>query len=102
MSEEKKQYDDDMRFVLFPEKERKNDKAPSMTGIGKIAGIELRFALWPKQVSKEGREFWSGRVEYKQGATRFLVPISPANVVATNATATAAASGDADPGDMPF
>ena len=100
MSEEKK-YDDDMRFVLYAEKDRTNDKAPTMTGTGKIAGVELRFALWPKQVSKNGVEFWSGRVEYKQGATRFLVPISPANVEVKQAEAVADAAAASDP-SLPF
>ena len=110
MSEEK--YDPEMRGALYEETERKGDKFPIATGKITISGLELRIAMWPSRVSKgeSKKKYWPLRVEYKQGATRFLVPVSPANVTATAATATAAPSGggapgdadNAEVGDMPF
>lgn len=53
--------------------------------------------------------FRSGKVEYKQGATKFLVPVSPSALQITGATATNEPSADAQPAsdggevnDMPF
>ena len=109
MSEEKK-YDPEMRGALYEESERKSDKSPIATGKITISGVELRIAMWPSQVSKgeSKKKYWPVKVEYRQGATRFLVPISPAAVTVTAATAAAPggeAPGDgetADVGDMPF
>ena len=47
MSEEKKEYSNEMRGTLWAETERKNDKAPIATGSITISGVELRLALWP-------------------------------------------------------
>lgn len=109
MSEAKKEYDPEMRGALYEESERKNDKSPVATGKITISGVELRIAMWPAQVSKgeSKKKYWPVKVEYRQGATKFLAPVSPANVTVTGATATgaAAAPGDgeaADVGDMPF
>ena len=109
MSEEKK-YDPEMRGALYEESERKSDKSPIATGKITISGVELRIAMWPSQVSKgeSKKKYWPVKVEYRQGATMFLVPISPAAVTVTAASAAApgsAAPGDgeaADVGDMPF
>ena len=109
MSEEKK-YDPEMRGALYEESERKSDKSPIATGKITISGVELRIAMWPSQVSKgeSKKKYWPVKVEYRQGATKFLAPVSPANVTVTAASAAApggAAPGDgeaADVGDMPF
>lgn len=105
MSEAKKEYDPEMRGALYEEAERKNDKAPVATGKITISGVELRIAMWPAQVSKgeAKRKYWPLKVEYRQGTTKFLAPVSPSQVTVTSASA--AAPGDdsaADPGDMPF
>lgn len=108
---DKRQYDDEMRFTLYENEDRKNnEKAPAMTGVGKISGVEIRVALWPSMVSQNtGKKYWSGRFEYKQGTKWMLAKISPANVVVTGATATVEAKpgdgtgeGQTDVGDMPF
>lgn len=108
MSEEKK-HNRDMTVSLFPEENRK-ENGPDMTGTITIAGVELRIAVWPAQKGKNsGKMFRSGKVEYKQGATKFLVPVSPSALQITGATATTEPSADAQPAsdggevnDMPF
>lgn len=109
MSEIKKEYDPEMRGALYEETERKGDKYPCATGKVTISGVELRIAMWPAQVSKgeSKKKYWPLKVEYKQGATKFLVPVSPADVTVTGATVDGAgaapAGGEtADVGDMPF
>lgn len=106
---EKKEYDPEMRGALYAveESERKNDKAPAATGKITISGVELRIAMWPAQVSKgeSKKKYWPLKVEYRQGATKFLVPVSPANVTVTAAAAEVAAPGEGETGeagDMPF
>ena len=106
MSEEKRDYDPEMRGVLYDVGERKGDKYPIATGKIQISGVELRIAMWPPQVSKgeSKKKYWPVKVEYRQGATKFLAPVSPANVTVTAATSDGAAPGDgeaADVGDMP-
>ena len=112
MNEEKKEYSNEMRGSLWPERERKNDKAPLATGTITISGVELRVAMWPKSKAggsgkRAGEEFWPISVEYKQGTKFVLAKVNPANIVVTGAAAKAAAS--ADPAasvetidDMPF
>ena len=99
MSEEKK-YDPEMRGALYEESERKSDKSPIATGKITISGVELRIAMWPSQVSKgeAKKKYWPLKIEYKQGATKFLVPVSPANVTVTAATSAGSPAGEA-PGD---
>lgn len=108
MSEEKK-FDPEMRGALYEESDRKSDKSPVATGKITISGVELRIAMWPAQVTKgeTKKKYWPLKVEYRQGATKFLVPVLPANVTVTGATASGsdAAPGDGDApqaGDMPF
>ena len=114
MSDEKKEYDPEMRGALYEDARHKEDeKYPVATGKVTISGVELRIAMWPSRVSSgEGRKkYWPIKVEYKQGATRFLVPVSPAEVTATgiapakNAGGGAAAdkeqSGGMGPADSP-
>ena len=107
MSEAKKEYDPEMRGALYEESERKSDKSPVATGKITISGVELRIAMWPAQVSKgeSKKKYWPLKVEYRQGATKFLASVSPANVTVTAATSDGSAPGDgeaADVGDMPF
>lgn len=109
MSEAKKEYDPEMRGALYEELERKSEKSPVATGKITISGVELRIAMWPAQVSKgeTKKKYWPLKVEYRQGATKFLAPVSPANVTVTGATATGAAAApgegeNVEVGDMPF
>lgn len=104
---EQKQYDPEMRGALYEEVERKSDKSPIATGKITVSGVELRLAMWPAQVTKgeSKKKYWPIRVEYKQGATKFLAAIAPSAVTVTAASASAADPGDgnpAEPGDMPF
>lgn len=111
MNEEKKEYSNEMRGSLWPEKDRKNDKAPAATGTITISGVELRVAMWPKRKAggsgkRAGEDFWPISVEYKQGTKFVLAKVNPANIVVTGAAVEAAAS--ANPAasetidDMPF
>jgi hypothetical protein len=109
---EQKAYDPEMRGALYEEVERKSEKSPIATGKITISGVELRIAMWPSQVTKGDakKKYWPVKVEYRQGATRFLAPVSPASVTVTAATSAAEPSalpdapGDdpTDVGDMPF
>ena len=103
MSEAKKEYDPEMRGALYEESERKSEKSPVATGKITISGVELRIAMWPAQVSKgeAKKKYWPLKVEYRQGSTKFLVPVSPAQVTVTGATATgvAMAPGDGEAAD---
>lgn len=116
MSDEKN-YDPEMRGVLYAdERSKDNDKYPIATGKVTISGVELRVAMWPSRVTsgESPKKYWPIKVEYRQGATRFLVPVEPAKVVATGITPNAvqaapsapndgpAAGGPADIGDLPF
>lgn len=109
MSEEKKEYSNEMRGTIWAENNRKNDKSPVASGTVTISGVELRIVVWPKRKAagggkRDGEEFSPISVEYKQGATKFLAAFSPADVTVTGATVTA--NGSADNGgassDMPF
>lgn len=103
MSDEK-QYDPEMRGVLYADaKAKENDKYPIATGKVTISGVELRIAMWASRVTsgENAKKYWPIKVEYKQGATRFLVPVSPAEVTATGiAPAKAADGAAADKGNM--
>lgn len=109
---EQKPYDPEMRGALYEEAERKSEKSPIATGKITISGVELRIAMWPSQVTKGDakKKYWPLKIEYRQGATKFLAPVSPANVTVTAATSAAepselsGAPGEesTDVGDMPF
>ena len=109
--EDKKEYSNEMRGSLWPEKERKSDKAPTATGTITISGVELRVAMWPKRKAggsgkRAGEDFWPLSVEYRQGTKFVLAKVNPANIVVTGAVAE---TEQAEPGpaadtvdDMPF
>ena len=110
--EDKKEYSNEMRGSLWPEKDRKNDKAPTATGTITISGVELRVAMWPKRKAggsgkRAGEDFWPISVEYKQGTKFVLAKVNPANIVVTGAAAETATSAESAAGadtvdDMPF
>lgn len=108
MSEEKKEKRD-MTISLFPEENRK-ENGPDMTGVAVIAGVELRVAVWPaRKAAGSGKVYRSGKLEYKRGATKFLAPISPADITGANvAVKTSTTSGQSEGSaaaaadDMPF
>ena len=113
MSEERREYDPEMRGALYEESDRKNEKAPIATGKITVSGVELRIAMWGAQVSKgeAKKKYWPLKVEYRQGTRFVLAKVKPENIVVAGATAEAPASdgagapGDAsasDVGDMPF
>lgn len=52
------QYDDELKGVLFPEKEKKNEKGPDVTGNVTVGGVKYRAAGW-KRNSKAGEPFYS-------------------------------------------
>lgn len=110
---EEKKYSDEMRGALFAEEERKNEKTPMATGTVTISGVKLRVAMWPSRVAGgtgkgAGKKYWPISVEYLQGAQKFLVACSPADVTVTGASTTVA-PGTVQPADaaqpvedMPF
>ena len=113
MSEERREYDPEMRGALYEESDRKNEKAPIATGKITVSGVELRVAMWGAQVSKgeSKKKYWPLKVEYRQGTRFVLAKVKPENIVVAGVTAEAPASdgagapGDAsasDVGDMPF
>ena len=115
MSEEKKEYDNEMRGTLWKETERVNDKAPVLTGTITVSGVELRIAVWPGRVAGgngkgAGKQYFPCKVEYKQGTKFMLAKVNPANVVVTGAAGAADAPDASAPGegaavpvdDMPF
>jgi hypothetical protein len=97
MSDENKEYSNEMRGSLFENSARTGDKSPIGTGTITISGVELRIAMWPSKMSKDGsKKFWPIVVEYNQGTEWMLVKVAPKDVVATTGTA------EAPGGDMPF
>ena len=113
MSAEKKEFDNEMRGSLFEETERKGEKSPIATGTITISGVELRIAMWPSRVAKDGtkaagKKYWPISVEYKQGTQFVLAKVSPVDIVVTEGVANVPSAGDgetataADPADLPF
>lgn len=52
------EYDNNMKGVLFVNKQKKSDKSPDFTGSAEVKGVELRLAAW-KRTSKSGLAFIS-------------------------------------------
>lgn len=57
------QYDNEMTGVLFPVKEKKNEKGPDITGTATIGGTEYRMAGWRKSTKSDGSPFYSIKFE---------------------------------------
>lgn len=51
-------YDNELRGVLFPAREKKTPKSPDFTGSVTIGGVEYRLAGW-KRESKKGAPYLS-------------------------------------------
>ena len=113
MSDEKKEYSNEMRGTLWAEAERSNEKAPVASGTVTISGLELRIAMWPARVASQtskaaGKKYWPIAVEYKQGTQFVLAKVSPADIVVPKAIGTEAGGApgsetvQADNGDLPF
>ena len=113
MSDEKKEYSNEMRGTLWAETERSNEKAPVASGTVTISGLELRIAMWPARVASQtskaaGKKYWPIAVEYKQGTQFVLAKVSPADIVVPKAIGTEAGGApgfetvQADNGDLPF
>ena len=107
--ETRKEYSDEMRGTLWKNEGELKDKAPNYTGMAVISGVKVRIAMWgPSVAPKSGKKYLSLKLEYPQGATRFLVPVAPADVRVKSGIAVAeTTAGDAganpnDVGDMPF
>ena len=114
MSAEKKEFDNEMRGTLWQETDRKSEKSPAATGTVTISGLELRIAMWPVRVAKDGtkaagKKYWPILVEYKQGTQFVLAKVSPADITVTEGVANVPGAGSgepeaaaSDPGDLPF
>ena len=111
MSEDAKNYSNEMRGSLFEETERKGEKSPIATGTITISGVELRIAMWPSRVAganskAANKKYWPVGVEYKQGTKWMLVKIKPEDVTATGAVSDANKKTEGAPsepvGDLPF
>lgn len=109
MSEEKKEYDKEMRGALFeiPKAERV-ENGPIYRGKIRVSGVDLRVFMWPGRKATSGKaaglNVYGLTVEYPQGAKHFLAKVSPANVVVTGAMGSEGGEGAAseEVGDMPF
>ncbi|OCX68142.1 hypothetical protein A6M27_17040 [Acidithiobacillus thiooxidans] len=65
-----KQFSDELTGILFPEKDKKNEKGPDVTGHTTVGGVKYRTAGW-KRTSKSGDPFYSVNFENgDQKATR--------------------------------
>ncbi len=53
----------DMSGILFPERNKKNEKGPDVTGRGTIGGVEYRVAGWKREGSGGGK-FYSLSLEH--------------------------------------
>lgn len=110
MSDEKKEFSNEMRGSLWSEEARTNDKAPVASGTVTISGVELRIAMWAPRTAGgngpgAGKKYWPIKVEYKQGTKFVLAKVNPANIVVTGAAAsaeTATPAAEAPVDDMPF
>ena len=103
MSDEKKEYSNEMRGTLWAESERTNDKAPVASGTVTISGLELRIAMWPARVASQtskaaDKKYWPIAVEYKRGTQFVLAKVSPVDIVVPSAKS--AVAGGA-PGSAP-
>lgn len=63
------EYDDELRGVLFPEREKKSDRHPDFTGTVTVEGKEYRVAAWKRATKSDGRPFLSFTLEEKQVPT---------------------------------
>lgn len=59
------QYDNTNRFALFPNKDRKTDKHPNLSGTLNIDGVEYFIDGWTKQSQRDGSKFISGTAKRK-------------------------------------
>jgi hypothetical protein len=59
------QYNNENRFALFREENRKSDKHPEFSGTLNIDGTDYWINAWV-QVSKSGKKFFSGTVRPKE------------------------------------
>ena len=105
MSEEVKEYSNEMRGTLWAESERSSEKAPVASGTITISGLELRIAMWPARIAGDGskaagKKYWPMSVEYKQGTRFVLAKVAPADIQVPRAKGTAIAP-DAAKGDGP-
>jgi uncharacterized protein (DUF736 family) len=73
-----KEYDNEMRFVLFPNDKGDNDKRPNLRGSIQIAGVEYDLSAWTK-VSAKGTKFLSGQVQPKRDSAKPATQAEPEN-----------------------
>lgn len=59
------QYDNELTGVLFPVKNKTNERGPDITGTATIGGTEYRVAGW-KKTAKAGGAFYSLKFEIPQ------------------------------------
>lgn len=64
MAQNKKEYDPNMRGVLFQNDKEGNEKRPDFTGPVVINGEEMRIAGWIRK-SKDGKKFISIAISNK-------------------------------------
>jgi uncharacterized protein (DUF736 family) len=57
------EYDDELRGVLFPEKDKKSDRAPDFTGKVQVEGKDYRIAGWKRKAKSSGNPFISLSLE---------------------------------------
>lgn len=64
------QYDDEMRFVLFPNKDKQEgDKRPNLKGHVQMGGRKYPLSGWTRTSNRDGSKFISGVVEMPKDST---------------------------------
>lgn len=59
-------YDDELRGVLFPSRDKKTERSPDFTGRATIDGVEYRLAAWKRASRATGKPFLSISFEEQQ------------------------------------
>lgn len=57
------EYDDELRGVLFPEREKQSDRHPDFTGKVTVEGKDYRIAAWKRASRSSGNPFLSLTLE---------------------------------------
>ena len=62
------EYDNNMRGVLFKNKEKRSDKDPEYRGRIEVEGVENWLSAWINESQKDGIKYMSLRVNHKDQA----------------------------------
>jgi uncharacterized protein (DUF736 family) len=60
---QQQEYDDELRGVLFPERDKKSDRHPDFTGKVTVSGTDYRIAAWKRASRADNKPFLSLTLE---------------------------------------